>query len=439
MLFFFMFLIMWMFYFVSFLDVMMCFMISIFFLLILIDWEGLWMNYVGELFGLDLMSFNLILLSLWVSMLMIMASFKSVLLDKIFVFYVVMMMLLLSLCFSCMNLFGFFLFFESVLFPIIMMIFKWGYQPERLQAGIYMLFYTLFGSLPLLIFLLMEKSSLIFIYLFFEKINYGNISFLMIVMAFLVKIPMFFFHLWLPKAHVEAPIAGSMILASVLLKLGIFGLYRFKIFMSENLLSFSSWIMSVSLIGGVFISLICLVQVDLKALIAYSSVSHMGLALGGFLSLNYWGGLGGLLMMLGHGLCSSGLFCLANMMYERFYSRSVMLLKGVGYIFPFLSLWWFIFCVINMAAPPSMNLVGEIFLLGSMLKYSFILVFPLGLISFFSACYSLYMYSYTQHGKGWCLISVESISIREYFLLFLHFFPLVFWIMKMELVTSWLH
>nr|YP_009480275.1 NADH dehydrogenase subunit 4 [Navis striatus]AIZ58460.1 NADH dehydrogenase subunit 4 [Navis striatus]AIZ58473.1 NADH dehydrogenase subunit 4 [Navis striatus]QLD97032.1 NADH dehydrogenase subunit 4 [Navis striatus]QLD97045.1 NADH dehydrogenase subunit 4 [Navis striatus] len=436
----FLFLILGLFWMVLPLDVMVSFMISIFFLMILVDWEGLWMNYVGGLFGLDLMGFNLVMLSMWISMLMIIASFKKMELeDKKFFFYVLMMALLLSLCFSCLNLLGFFLFFESVLFPIIMMIFKWGVQPERLQAGIYMLFYTLFGSMPLFIFLLFSKSSLDFLFLYFEKIYYNNFVFFMIVVAFFVKIPMFIFHLWLPKAHVEAPIGGSMILAGVLLKLGIFGLYRFKIFYIKNLMEFSSWVMSVCLVGGVYISMVCLVQVDLKSLIAYSSVCHMSLALGGFLSLNYWGGLGSLLMMLGHGLCSSGLFCLANIMYERFFTRSVILLKGVGFIFPFLSMWWFFFCVINMAAPPSMNLLGEILLMGSMLKYSFFLLFPLCFISFFSASFSLYMYSYTQHGKGWCIFSVNGILMREYFLMFLHFFPLVLWVMKMELVTSWLH
>nr|YP_009000446.1 NADH dehydrogenase subunit 4 [Argas miniatus]AHF21647.1 NADH dehydrogenase subunit 4 [Argas miniatus] len=408
-------------------------------LMLVVDWESLWMGYVLGMFSLDEMSVSLILLSFWISLLMLLASFNSGVINKnSFYFYLLLMLVLLIFCFSFVNFLLFFIAFESVLFPIIMIIFSWGYQPERLQAGIYMLFYTLFGSLPLLVFLLMESGSLNFIYLFKGVGESWNLFFFLIVFAFLVKVPMYMLHLWLPKAHVEAPISGSMILAGVLLKLGVYGLYRLKIMFLNLISMYSSLFMSISVIGGVIIGLVCLNQVDLKSLIAYSSICHMGMALGGFFSLSIWGANGALLMMIGHGLCSSALFCLANFMYERFFTRSLMLLKGMGLLFPFLSMWWFLFCVVNMAAPPSMNFVAEIVLMSSMLKYSFFLLFLLFFLSFFSACYSLYMYSYTQHGKGWMMFSVSGINEREYMLMFLHFFPLVLWIMKMEVFMNWL-
>nr|QLD97084.1 NADH dehydrogenase subunit 4 [Secretargas transgariepinus]QLD97097.1 NADH dehydrogenase subunit 4 [Secretargas transgariepinus] len=432
------FVILCLFYFISPLEIMMGLLIGLFLFVIEVDWCSLWFFYVGGLFGMDLMSIFLIMLSFWVILLMFLSSFSSMSINESSLsLYLLMMMFMLVICFSCVNLLGFFLFFEGVLFPIIMVIFNWGFQPERLQAGIYMLFYTLVGSLPLLVYLLMWKVSLNFIYLFWLGGTCSGFMFLMIVFAFFVKIPMFLCHLWLPKAHVEAPIVGSMILAGVLLKIGIFGLFRFRIFLGEGLWIYSQWIMSISLLGGIIISMICLCQVDLKSLIAYSSVCHMGLALGGFVSMNMWGGNGSVLLMLGHGLSSSGLFCLANMMYERFYTRSLILLKGVGLYFPFLSLWWFFFSIVNMSAPPSMNFVGELFLMGGMIKSSMFLFIPLGLMAFFSACYSLYMFSYTQHGSGWFINSVLSISIREYFLMFIHFIPLVFWVMKMDMFFVW--
>nr|AIZ58486.1 NADH dehydrogenase subunit 4 [Argas walkerae] len=423
---------------ISLLEILGVLIMSMLMVMLIVDWESMWMSYVLGMFSVDEMSIGLIMLSFWISMLMLLASFNSSIIKSTsFYFYLLLMLMLLIMCFSFVNFFFFFIAFESVLFPIIMIIFSWGYQPERLQAGIYMLFYTLFGSLPLLVYLLVSNYSLSFIYLFKGIDEKWGVMFFMMVFAFLVKVPMYMLHLWLPKAHVEAPISGSMILAGVLLKLGIYGLYRFKILFVNLMSLYSSIFMSISMIGGVVIGLVCMNQVDLKALIAYSSICHMGMALGGFFSLNIWGANGALLMMIGHGLCSSALFCLANFMYERFFTRSMMLMKGMGLMFPFLSLWWFIFCVVNMAAPPSMNFISEIILMGSMLKYSLMMMILLFFLSFFSACYSLYMYSYTQHGSGWMMFSVKMINEREYLLMFLHFFPLIVWITSMEVFMNW--
>nr|AYN59519.1 NADH dehydrogenase subunit 4 [Ornithodoros turicata] len=421
----------------SFIEFMFVLFIFCFLIMFLVDWSGTNL-FVGELFGMDMLGFFLIELSLWIGMLMFLASMSlKVNFDKMFNFYVILMVLLLVFCFLVFNLIGFYLFFESVLFPIVMLIMGWGNQPERLQAGIYMLFYTLFGSLPLLVFFLFNTESLGIFYIYWMNYSLSLVMVCMGIMGFLVKMPMFFVHVWLPKAHVEAPVAGSMILAGVLLKLGVYGFLRIKFFLINSFNQFSFLIMSVILMGGLMISLICLCQVDVKALIAYSSVCHMGLVLGGLMSMTNWGLIGSLTMMIGHGLCSSGLFCLANMYYERYYTRSMILLKGLGSVFPFLSVWWFIFSIINMAAPPFMNLGGELMLMGGIMKWSLMVMIPLGLMSFFSAGYSLYMYSYLNHGKGWVVYAVFMISIREMYLLFLHLIPLFLWILKMEMFMIW--
>nr|YP_010535566.1 NADH dehydrogenase subunit 4 [Alectorobius guaporensis]UYB78348.1 NADH dehydrogenase subunit 4 [Alectorobius guaporensis]UYB78361.1 NADH dehydrogenase subunit 4 [Alectorobius guaporensis] len=419
-------------FFMSFGEIILMFYFLSLLLFIQINWSMIMSIFM--ILGMDLLSFLLIELSLWIGILMFIASMNlNIYYESMFKFYGVGMVFLLIFCFLIMNLVGFYLLFESVLIPIIMMIVGWGNQPERLQAGIYMLFYTLGGSLPLLVFLLSFSGKMSIFYLDWMDFQVSWFFFLMGVLGFLVKMPMFFVHLWLPKAHVEAPVAGSMVLAGVLLKLGIYGLLRVKMIIGEEMLSYSCWIISIILLGGVIVGMICLCQVDVKSLIAYSSVCHMGMALGGIFSMMFWGYLGNVMIMLGHGLCSSGLFCLANIFYERFYTRSMILLKGMGIFFPYISLWWFLFMGINMSAPPSMNLGGEIMLIGSLMKWSFLVIVPLGIMIFLGASYSVYMFSYLNHGKGWVIYGAKVVNFREMFLMFMHFLPLILWIMKMEL------
>nr|UNO54244.1 NADH dehydrogenase subunit 4 [Dermacentor sp.] len=394
--------------------------------------------YISNNFFLDLLSFSMINLTIWISFLMLIAStYLKLFKNKYFLFYVILMLNLLMICFSSMNFIMFYLFFESVLFPIIMMILKWGSQPERIQAGFYMLMYTIFGSLPLLILTITYKISLNIVFNEWIFKQMGWIFFAMIL-GFLVKIPMFFFHLWLPKAHVEAPISGSMMLAGVLLKLGFYGIYRFKSFFFLDLMNLSLFLINISFWGAIMISIYCLFQVDIKALIAYSSISHMGIALAGCLTFYSFGSYGMLMMMIGHGLCSSGLFCLSNMIYERFYTRNILLIKGMIMVFPNLTLWWFLFSIFNMSAPLTMNLFGELFLSASLLKFSMFLMIPIMMLIFMSACYTVYMYSYINHGKGWVLFSNFLISEREYFLLFMHLMPMCFWILKIDFFMKWI-
>nr|AWN56270.1 NADH dehydrogenase subunit 4 [Glena unipennaria] len=386
--------------------------------------------------SIDHFSYFLILLTYWICSLMILSSeklFKYNFYSSLFMLMILILMLSLYLTFCSLNLFIFYLFFEISLIPILMLVLGWGYQPERIEAGMYLLFYTLFFSLPMMV--------MIFYYydynnsLMFYKFNIMNnwISYLCMNMIFFVKLPMFFIHLWLPKAHVEASISGSMILAGIMLKLGGYGLIRLlKNFLP--LFKFNLIFMNISLVGGFLVSLICLCQSDLKSLIAYSSVAHMGLVLSGLMTMSVWGINGAFILMLAHGLCSSGLFCLANINYERLMSRSLYLNKGMINLVPSLSFWWFMFSICNMAAPPSLNLMGEIFLINSLIFFSWITMLSIMLISFFSAVYSLFMYSYSQHGMSFTgLYSFYSGSIREYLLLFLHWFPLNLMILKGDL------
>lgn len=400
------------------------------------------MDFIGKGIYVDMISFMLIGLRLWLNYLINLTVFSLNLENrKIFKLLNFSILIFLVLTFLTRNILLFYVFFEIVLIPIIIIIFIWGNQPERLLRRIYIFLYTLLGSLPLLIIIVNLRDNLslnyFFIYLGIEK-NYIRIwSFLFLNIAFLIKFPIYGFHLWLPKAHVEAPIFGSIILAGVLLKLGGYGIYRFIIFYQYIINYIINVILTIALIGGVFRSWICLRQIDIKILIAYSSVVHIRFIIVSEYSINYLGSWGRLMIIIGHGLCSSGLFCLSNLIYERFYTRNLFLLKGLNNIFPSLVLLWFLLIVINIGCPPFINLFGEVLLIGRILKYRIIFVIPLVLISFFRACYSLYLYSFSQHGKIWFLYRIEMISFREYILIFLHFFPLGVFLFKIEIFYLW--
>jgi len=249
-------------------------------------------NSLLRVFVLDNIGYCLTILRIWISFLNILSMFNTEAKEsKIFLILVNIQLTLLILTFSINNLFLFYFFFEAILIPIILIIFYWGYQPERIQAANYMLFYTLVGSLPLLVVILLfytkfSLSIVSFNYFLFD-LNYFEQIFL--VVAFLIKLPIFLFHLWLPKAHVEAPVAGSIMLAGVLLKLGGYGIYRVIVLFNRTFNNIVFLFISISIVGSFFIRGLCFRQADVKSLIAYSSVRHMGILIASIFSFSLMG------------------------------------------------------------------------------------------------------------------------------------------------------
>lgn len=407
-----------------------------------------YINYsvnISYFLGCDIISYGLVLLRLWICSLILMAREKVLKYNNyivLFLLNLIFLLLFLLLTFISINLFLFYFFFESSLIPTLFLILGWGYQPERLQAGIYLLFYTLLVSLPILIgiFYLYNNLYTINFYLMMNYIFNYELLYLVIIIAFLVKIPIFLVHLWLPKAHVEAPVSGSIILAGIMLKLGGYGLLRVFSFLQNVAIKYNFVFIRISLIGGFLVRLVCLRQTDLKSLIAYSSVVHIGVVLAGLITLRYWGLCGSYTLIIAHGLCSSGLFCLANICYERLGSRSLLINKGLLNFIPSIALWWFLLSAGNIAAPPTLNLLGEISLINRIVSWSWLSILSLCLISFFGAVYTLYLYAYSQHGKlNPSVYRFSSGEVREYLLLFLHWLPLNLLIIKRDICILWLY
>nr|YP_004347962.1 NADH dehydrogenase subunit 4 [Colomesus psittacus]BAK09700.1 NADH dehydrogenase subunit 4 [Colomesus psittacus] len=408
-------------------------------------------SFLSPYLATDPLSTPLLILSCWLLPLMILASqnhtaHEPASRQRMYISLLTSLQFFLILAFASTEMIMFYVMFEATLIPTLILITRWGNQAERLNAGNYFLFYTLAGSLPLLVALLLLQNSngtlslLTLLHTPPSQLNtYADkIWWAGCILAFLVKMPLYGVHLWLPKAHVEAPIAGSMILAAVLLKLGGYGMMRILVTLEPLTKELSYPFIVLALWGVIMTGSICMRQTDLKSLIAYSSVGHMGLVVGGILIQTPWGFTGALILMIAHGLTSSALFCLANTNYERTHSRTMLLARGMQMALPLMTAWWFIATLANLALPPLPNLMGELMIITSMFNWSWWTIVLTGLGTLITAGYSLYMFLMTQRGSLPHHIStLEPSHTREHLLITLHLLPLLLLILKPELIWGW--
>nr|QPN54267.1 NADH dehydrogenase subunit 4 [Myrsidea sp. ADS-2020] len=368
-------------------------------------------------FMMDKLSSILMILSLWTAMMMLLLKSN----DKFMNLNIILLLMSLLAFFSVSSLMSFFVLFETSLVPTLCLILGWGYQPERLEASYYFVFYTIVFSIPLLVslmWLVMVSGSKYFYFSDLYKSCSSVLSFL-ILCVFLIKLPMFMVHFWLPKAHVEAPVVGSMVLAGVLLKTGGYGIVRVTSLMKKTLVN--SGFMILSLIGMIAACFVCLYCIDLKQVIAFSSVSHMNFMITGLMVDSLQTFTGSVVMMVSHGLCSSLMFMLADLSYKRCNSRSALINKGFLMVAPILSLFWSVAILFNMGVPPSAGSLSELLII-TVLTPTFVFMLMYSLYLFFSAFYSVCIYMTINHGIS--NVTFYTIQVKESLAVSAHLIPL---------------
>ena len=391
------------------------------------DWIG--MFDIGMTLGVDGISIFYILLTTLLIPICLLASWDSIkLLQREYLLCFIGLLIILIGVFTVLDILGFYILFEAVLIPMFLVIGVWGARKQKITASYYFFFYTLIGSLLMLlsifyIYSLVGTTD----YLTLLDIEFDKDAQLIIFLCFFaslaVKIPKFPFHIWLPQAHVEAPVAGSVLLAGILIKLGSYGFIRFCLpLFPYACVYFSPLIFTLAVIGVIYASLTTIRQTDLKRIIAYSSVAHMSVVMLSIFSLSVIGVEGSIFLQLSHGIVSSALFILVTLIYERHHTRLVRYYRGITITMPVYSMIFLFFTLANIAVPLSCNFIGEFLSLLAIFQTNvFVAILScIGIV--LSAAYGLFLYNRVCFGEMSMYIkhSVYSrdITRREFYVLF---------------------
>jgi len=380
--------------------------------------------------GIDGISLFFVILTTMLIPLCLLASWESVQADlkKYFMAFLIMEFFLIGV-FCILDLLLFYIFFESVLIPMYLIVGVWGSRERKIRAAYFFFLYTLLGSVLMLL-------SILYIYYQVGTTDYEvllsfifspteqKIIWLSFFMSFATKVPMVPVHLWLPEAHVEAPTAGSVILAGVLLKLGTYGFIRFSFpLLPEACFYFTPFVYALSAAGIVYASFTAIRQTDFKRIIAYTSVAHMNLVMVGLFSFNVIGIEGAILQSLSHGFVASALFLLIGVVYDRHHTRMVKYYGGLVHTMPLYVSIFLFFTMANIGLPGTGSFVGEFLILIGSFKTNTIIAFISATGMIIGGCYSLFLFNRVCYGnlKTQYFRHYLDINKREFFI----FFPLI--------------
>ena len=340
-----------------------------------------WISSLGISYfiGIDGISLWLIILTTFISPLMIAGSFSTIK-DRAFYLHILILESLMLGSFLAMDAILFYVFFEASLIPMYFLIGIWG-GPRRIYATVKFFIFTMFGSVLMLVAIIAmmftvqaQLGQISASILDFYQVQVPfvlnlwtspqTLMFIAFCLAFAIKVPLFPLHTWLPDAHVEAPTAGSVVLASVMLKMGGYGFIRWVIPMFPEAVENLGWIFLIlGVIGIIYGACVAMVQPDIKKLVAYSSISHMGYIIIGLFALNIYGVTGGIYQMLNHGISTGALFLLVGMIYERTHTREIKSYGGLAHVMPLYAIAFFIITLSSIAVPGTNGFIGEILIL----------------------------------------------------------------------------
>jgi len=376
------------------------------------------------LFGLDGMSIYFFVLTTFLFFTCLLFVWNEFYIKE-YVLCLLIIEFLLLLVFSVLDLLLFYVFFEAILIPMFLLIGLWGSRERKLRAVYLLFFYTLFGSVLMLLGILYIYSvvgTLNLEYLLTHSFTFDEQYWLWLAffLSFASKIPMFPFHIWLPEAHVEAPTVGSVILAGILLKLGVFGFLRYSLTLFPLAsFYFSPLVYLLSICGVIYASLSAIRQTDFKRIIAYSSVSHMNLVTLGIFSFNIIGLEGALMQSISHGFVSSAMFFMIGILYDRYHSRLLYYFGGLVHLMPLYAFLFLLFTMANIALPGTSSFVGEFLLLYGIFEINVVTAALAATGVILGGAYSLWLYNRLIFGnlKISYTLKFKDLNLREFSIL----------------------